>query len=270
MKSKNTYKDYLEIPDEFKLRLPTSFDVVGDVIILKMDKDLYKYSSAVKEAFLKKFKYIKHVGIDEGVSGKYRLRKIVFINDDFDGTTTYKENGILLKVDLCNAYFSPRLSYERSLVLSAINDGETIVDMFTGIGPFTILIAKKKKVKAIYGIDINERSISMLKENIKLNKISAPVYPLLMDAKEALEIIEPADRYIMNHPSSAMNFLPAVSEKAFKGSKIHLYLLTTEDEFTAHIKSDIENLGFEILNKRVVHPYSPVLNVYSILLRKVL
>ena len=76
-----------------------------------------------------------------------------------------------MKLDVKNVYFSPRLATERKRVQELTNDGEEILDMFAGIGPFPIVIAKEKNVN-ITAVDINEHAIKYLNENIKLNKLA--------------------------------------------------------------------------------------------------
>ena len=49
--------------------------------------------------------------------------------------------------------------------MESVNEGEKILDMFCGIGPFPIVIAREKDVE-ITAVDINESAIKYLDENI--------------------------------------------------------------------------------------------------------
>ena len=84
-------------------------------------------------------------------------------------------------------YFSPRLATEREKITNQVNNGETIIDMFTGVGPFSIAIAHNKKVE-IYAIDINPDAIHYLGKNIILNKIQGKIIPILGDVKDVLKV----------------------------------------------------------------------------------
>ena len=80
--------------------------------------------------------------------------------------TIHREYGCRYKVDLAKAYFTPRLSTERSRILSWIKEGDTIIDMFAGVGPYSILLAKSKKPSNVIAIDKNPDAVYYLKENI--------------------------------------------------------------------------------------------------------
>jgi tRNA (guanine37-N1)-methyltransferase len=109
--------------------------------------------------------------------------------------TIHKENGIRLKIDINKAYFSPRLQTERQRVIEQVKPGETVIDMFCGVGPYSIAIAKK--AREVYAIDHNPAAIKLLKENIKLNKVTN-VKALKGDALELIKTLPKADRIIMN------------------------------------------------------------------------
>jgi tRNA (guanine37-N1)-methyltransferase len=74
-------------------------------------------------------------------------------------------------------YFSPRLSQERLRIAQKVRGGEVVIDMFAGVGPFSIQIAKKFNNVKVYAIDTNPVAIQFLKQNIALNKIEN-IFPL--------------------------------------------------------------------------------------------
>ena len=104
------------------------------------------------------------------IKGTIRIRDLEFLAGTDDSITIHKEHGARLKLDVKEVYFSPRLATERIRVSNSVKDGEKILDMFCGIGPFPILIAKNHDVD-ITAVDINEAAIKYLNENIKLNKL---------------------------------------------------------------------------------------------------
>jgi len=268
-KYKGTFHDFLNLPEEIKKGIPNSFDVVGDIAIIKLDAGQYQYAEEIKKSIMEKVHAVKHVAIDEGVKGEYRTRSLKFIGEAYTGETMHKENGITLKMDISKCYFSPRLSQERMRVLNQVKDNEVVIDMFSGIGPFTILIAKFKKVKKVYAIDINQVAIKYLMENMKINKINVPVYPIPMDANEAMPFIEPGDRYIMNNPTMSIQFLPLVNKHARKLAQVHFYTLLDKGQLDKVKKSIEGDYSFSVLEIHVVHPYSPSKNIYSLTLEKV-
>jgi tRNA (guanine37-N1)-methyltransferase len=129
-------------------------------------------------------------------------------------------------VDVAKAYFSPRLSYEHNRVASLVNEGETVVDLFAGVGPFAVLIGKTHKTVKVYAVDMNPDAVEFLERNTRLNRVENRVYPILGDARQIVEqrLSGVADRVIMNLPEKAIEFVDA-AYKALKpeGGVIHFY-----------------------------------------------
>jgi tRNA (guanine37-N1)-methyltransferase len=160
------------------------------------------------------------------VSGTYRVRDFEIVAGEPRTDTVHKEHGCKYYVDLATAYFSPRLSHEHKRVASLVADGETVADLFAGVGPFTVLIAKKNANGKVHAVDINPNAVEFLRKNIRLNRVENRAYALLGDArqvaKERLHGI--ADRVIMNLPESTVDFVDAACE-ALKstGGIVHFY-----------------------------------------------
>lgn len=170
------------------------------------------------------------------IQGKERLPELKSIIGK-GSLTLYRENGCAFYVDVKKVFFSPRMSNERLRVIGKIREGEKVLDMFCGVGPFAIPAAKKAmKVSAI---DINKDAISLLKKNIKLNKISnIDVY--CGDSNKITEKMDAKfDRVIMNFPLYAYKFLDTAVKKCNDSAAIHLYSFV-KDGKTASIKKDIK------------------------------
>ena len=66
-----SYKEIVSIPDNLKHALPTSYDVVGDILLLKLPNNLMKYQNEIGESLLKSNKNIRTVCLIEPVSGEF-------------------------------------------------------------------------------------------------------------------------------------------------------------------------------------------------------
>ena len=161
------------------------------------------------------------------------------------------------------AYFTPRLATERSRVLEQVKDGEVIVDMFAGVGPFSILIAKNRPSCRVVAIDKNPEAVKFLRHNIELNAVNN-VEAVEGDAKEeAQRHIGIADHILMNLPHTAQEFLDAAMVIAKPGTVIHYYDITPESDLysasLSHIESAASKVGFalELIATRIVRSYSP-------------
>ncbi len=236
-----------------------SFDIVGDIAIVKYREDLDL--EEIAEYILKKHKNVRNVAVDYGVQGETRVRRVELIRGDRT-ETIHREFGIRIKVDISKVYFSPRLATERWRVVQDVRDGEVIYDMFAGCGPFSIMIAKYRRVK-IYASDINPYAIEYLRENIRLNKVSN-VVPILGDAREvAGQIGEKVDRVIMNLPHSAYEFLPYAMSVLKKGGKINYYEILPKD---VNLEERFAGLDIQVRDVHRVHEYSPSKTLFAFLL----
>ena len=106
----------------------------------------------------------------EPVKGEFRIRDVELIAGINKSETVHKENKCVYELDIRRVYFSPRLATEHDRVCSLVKDGEVILDMFAGVGPFSVLIAKIKRNQVV-AVDINPVAIYYLKKNIILNKV---------------------------------------------------------------------------------------------------
>ena len=207
--------------------LPRAIDFVGDVAIIEIPPELDAYKRIIGEAILETHKNVRIVLAKAGaISGTYRLREFSVIAGEPKTETIHREHGCHYYVDLAKAYFSPRLSYEHNRVASLVKEGETVIDLFAGVGPFAIQIAKTHENVEVYAIDVNPDAVEFLKRNIRLNRVEGKVHPILGDAKKVVEerLAGVADRVIMNLPEKAIEFVDVVC-KAIKpaGGIVHFY-----------------------------------------------
>jgi tRNA (guanine37-N1)-methyltransferase len=208
-KGPRSLKDYLKgkIEDSKIEEIKGSFDIIGDVVILEIPEDLDEYKSLIGEAALKFTKRKAVYRKKSEIKGIIRTRELEHIAGDDISETVHQEFGCKLMLDVKKVYFSPRLATERKRVADSVKDNEIIVDMFAGIAPFPILIARNHNVK-IYAIDINPDAYYYAKKNISLNNVKDKVIPILGDVRKVLEKKSiKADRLIMNLPRTAYKYV---------------------------------------------------------------
>jgi tRNA (guanine37-N1)-methyltransferase len=216
-----------KLPPNLLASVPRAIDFVGDIAIVEVPPELSTYKKEVGEAILKAHKQTSTVLAKSGaVEGVYRLRDFEVIAGKEKTATVYREYGCIYHVDVAKAYFSPRLSTEHNRVASQVKKGEAVVDLFAGVGPFAIPIAKKHKNVRVYAVDVNPDAIALLKTNIAVNRAEKQVVPVLGDARQVVreQLSGKADRVIMNLPETALEFVDVACE-ALKpdGGIIHYY-----------------------------------------------
>jgi len=232
LKFANLLEDRL--PPHLLASLPRAIDFVGEIAVVEIPPELEGHKRLVGEAILATHKRVRTVLAKSGaVGGTYRLREFEVIAGVDRTETVHREHGCAYHVDLSKVYFSSRLSHEHDRVASKVRENETVVDMFAGVGPFSILIAKKRRNVRVYAIDVNPDAVHYLKTNITVNRVEKKVVPILGDARQVVEemLKGVADRVIMNLPEKALEYVNVACEaiKA-EGGIMHYYEFTGAPE----------------------------------------
>jgi tRNA (guanine37-N1)-methyltransferase len=233
-----------------------SFDITGDIAVIKVPDPLWDKRTLVAEAVMASNKCVQVVlGQTTPVSGDHRVRGLEWILGEKRTETVYRESGCIFKIDLAKAYFSPRLSHERFRIAKLVQPGEVVVNMFAGVGPFSIIIAKHSKASKIYNIDINPDAFPYAEENVKLNKVTDRVIPIMGDAREVIErdLTNVADRVLMPLPEKAAEYI----DSAIRASKIgapclHYYehIYAKDEDPVEAVKKKLSEL---LVKKKIEH-----------------
>ncbi|MGA3291118.1 MAG: class I SAM-dependent methyltransferase family protein [Candidatus Bathyarchaeia archaeon] len=229
-----------DLPSYLLSSLPQALDIIGDIAIVEILPELKAYENLIGEAILKTHRNIRTVLAKAGaIGGTYRLREFTFIAGEHKTKTVYREFGCQYNVDIAKAYFSPRLSHEHERVASLVQSSETVVDLFAGVGPFSVLIAKKNPNVKVCAVDINPDAVELLKVNARANRVENRVFPILGDARQitATRLKGFADRVIMNLPETAIEFIDAACQ-AIKpqGGIIHFYAFVRSPDSIENLK----------------------------------
>ncbi len=242
------------LPPHLLAAVPRSIDIVGHIAIVELPPELAEYGGVVGEAILEAHRRMRTVLAKAGkVEGDYRLREFRLIAGEGKTETLHIEYGCRLALDLTKVYFSPRLAGEHWRVSKQARDGEVVVDMFAGIGPFSIMMAKAHTDIKIYAIDANPHAIAYLEKNIQLNRVEGKISPIWGEADRVVEerLRGIADRVIMNLPERALDFVAAACN-ALKpwGGMIHFYEFTAEpnpvEKAEGDLRRAVEGAGRQI------------------------
>jgi tRNA (guanine37-N1)-methyltransferase len=265
---KTVLADKLE-PQQLK-RIYKTYDIVGDIAVVRVPESHRHLSKLIAEAIMDTHREVKSVWRQvSSVSGDYRLRGLEFLLGEKTTETLYKEHGCIYKTDLRKAYFSPRLSYERLRVAKLIQPEEVVLNMFAGVGCYSIAIAKHSQPLKVYSVDVNPVAVQYLRENIRLNRVVDMVVPIQGDAKRVTEqeLQNVADRVLMPLPERAYEYLD-YAHLALKpaGGWIHYYGF----EYANKNENPVENAETKVSEKmcrlckefqvefgRIVRPIGP-------------
>ncbi len=248
------------LPEELEKLIPSSYDIVGDIALVKVPDQWASCKEDLGKAILMRHKNVNTVLEDTGVHGEFRIREVKYMAGERKTSTVHREYGIEIEVDLGEVYFSPRLATERWTVTQKVKTGEKVMDMFSGVGPYTLLIAKNKKIDIIHAVDINPKAVEFLKRNVQRNGVEALVKIWQGDSRKICEKVK-VDRVIMNLPHSAKDFLNHAFKVLNKKGAIHYYEILSPDDISKREKQLIEDIkkkgrNARIVEKREVRTYS--------------
>lgn len=242
-----------------ELNIPKRWEKIGDVVILPEFRDWKKYGYEVGKAFAEVLR-AKSVIIYHGTYGELREPKITKIYGK-DTETIHIENGIKYKLDLARIMFSSGNVDERIRMGKIDARGEIIVDLFAGIGYFTLPLAKYGKAKKIYACEKNPIAYRYLLENIELNELEN-IIPLLGDNRN-IAPLRMADRVLMGYINTEQFLDLGFKVLKKKEGIIHYHNTVTTEEKDWKMEKDLELYGarngfnVEILFKKIVKSYAP-------------
>jgi tRNA wybutosine-synthesizing protein 2 len=264
--------------DELNI-LPRGFQTIGKVMILKLNPKLLNKKDIIAKKCLELLPSMKSVFLNLGsIQGQFRTpEKIEYLAGENNPIVEHKEHKVIYRFDITKIMFSKGNLNERKLLTTFIKENEIIVDMFAGIGYFSLPIAIHAKPKRIYSIELNPDSYKFLQENIKLNHVEHVIEPIYGNSKE--EVIKlskngiMADRVIMGVFPAPKDFIEdALNLVKSKGTIFHYEGVRDKEDYLSLYNEfneivDKKNLSCELLSHRFVKSYGPklyhiVLDIY--------
>ncbi len=254
----------IDVPEDMKEHLPRGFQRMGHVVMLKLRPEVSGLARKIAGIVLDEYPYVRTVCLAKGVSGEFREPEVEWLSGDRSTEAIHTENKCRFRLDVRKVMLSKGNLAERGRLPGLVKPGETIVDMFAGIGYFSLPIARQASPGRIYAIEKNPDSFRYLKENIMLNRVHDRVTPIFGDCRE-VNMGKVADRVIMGYLPGTDSFLPA----AFRmlragGGVIHYHDNFRESELWEKPLGILESCGFRagyslrrVTHKAVVKEYAP-------------
>eukprot|EP01083_Nonionella_stella_P042400 114549_1 len=167
--------------------------------------------------------------IDPGL--KRRSRVQMLLGDD--GWVEHKENSIFYCFDVTKCMFSSGNGTEKMRMARICKPGEVVVDLYAGIGYFSLPFLIHGKVKHLYAFEWNEDAIHALKHNIRANKIDTSRVTIFEGdnriTSETLRNV--ADRVNLGLiPSSEDGWEPAVRALKRAGGTLHVHANVSQSD----------------------------------------
>ena len=241
-----------------------SYDVIGDIAVLEVPEKFSKKAREIGLLLLESDSKLKAVFRKAGGrEGRYRVTRLAHLAGDMRTETVHAENGVRMKVDIAKEYFTPRLAAERKRVAGLVEDGEKVLVLFAGVGPYALAIAKRKDAE-VAGIELNPSAVRHFGESIGMNKLRGHVKVVKGDVKKVVPKMFRgfADRVLMPLPHSAEKFLPEAIMAVKKGGIVHLYTIAEKEGGAEKAREAVlmaarkAKRGAKALRVKAVRPFS--------------
>lgn len=249
------------VPEGLYPLLPDKWEIAGKVATVKMDPRLFDYSEEIGEAYAKVLEVDSVLADLSGVSGEFREPDMRLLYGE-GGESVKTENGIRYCFDVTKVMFASGNLAERKRMKDLDCTGETVVDMFAGIGYFTLPLARFSGARKVFACEKNPNSYGFLVRNLALNGIDN-VIPLLGDNRD-IAGRRFADRILMGYVQTTSEFVPKALELAKPGCIIHYhdtFEVGTQERrvneiFSAHCEK------YEVISVREVKSFAPSVSHY--------
>jgi tRNA wybutosine-synthesizing protein 2 len=252
-------KEELALPHELAELLPYKWEMLGDVLIAKFPPQLRPYIKRIARAYAMELG-AKTVLDERGyIDGVFRTPKMEIVYGS-ETETVHHEGAILYKLDTAKLMFSSGNFDEKKRMGELDCRGETVVDMFAGIGYFTLPLAKLAHAKRVIACEINPLAHSYLRQNLVLNGVESVVETYLGDNR-MLPYENIADRIVMGYIGSTEASLPKAMKLIKREGVIHYHDVCSIDEIPSKMvdafRRAADGRKFKVLQVREVKAYAP-------------
>lgn len=256
--------DAVDVPGDVRHLLPMRWEFVGDIAILKMPAALDPWKEDLGRVYAKALG-VSTVCVDRGgVQGELRQPRMMLIHGHRTESVR-QENGIRYMFDVRQVMFASGNVDERERMGRLDCRGETVLDMFAGIGYFTLPIARFSGAEKVVACEKNPDSYRYLLRNIELNGVSEKVEAVLGDNRDLPE--RPmAHRIIMGYVHRTKEFLPKALRLLRPDGVVHYhenyYVHEVEESLHRDLIQGSAGRPFEVIGLHEVKSYAPSVSHY--------
>ena len=256
--------DLSDLPKDVLDSLPMRWEYVGNIVIIRLEDSSEPYKKRIGEVYADELN-MSTVCVDrKGVSGEFRRPSMEIIYGE-NTESVRLENGILYDFDVTKVMFASGNVDERERMKMLDCTGEMVVDMFAGIGYFTLPIAKYANPEKVIACEKNPDSFEFLVKNIELNEVKDKVIPVLGDNRDLDYGKGFADRILMGYVQTTSDFIPKALEMIKHGGIIHYHDTFYIHEYERKIREIFDGYvpgGYEIEGIREVKSFAPSVSHY--------
>ncbi len=266
------YRELLDWPAQEKAELPRSFDVVGEIVLVRLPRSLEGRREEIGAALLSFVPGARLVGADRGVHGPERRREVERIAGSGPWRTRHRENGLERDVDVERAYFSPRLAREHERVAADVRQGDRVYDLCCGVGPFAVTIARDGRASSVRAVDANPAAVELLRSTLRRYPFGSSVEVVEARLESFLPGAEPRERVVLNLPHEGIKYLPSVARLVAPRGRLYYYEVAARDALERRSEVVVDALGprgiWTVVDRHLVHPYSPTSDLVAFVVER--
>ena len=255
-----------KLPHSVYQLLPSKWEKIGTILILKLPQELNSYTTLIGHTYADILECTSVLQDTGGVSGELRQPNTKLIYGDTHTETIHIENAVKYQLDPQQVMFSSGNMDERIRMATISNPKEVVIDLFAGIGYFTIPMAVYSQPKQIYACELNPVSYQFLENNCIINKVTSTVTPLQGDNRQTAPH-SVADRVLMGYFENIQSYLPlALNCLKSTGGIIHYHTVVSKETMNSIPQQQIEQAAQEkhlttaVVHTQVVKSYAPHIN----------
>ncbi len=204
-------------------RLPAGYQRLGHVLLVRWPESLRPQFPLLAEAFRRTLgvrTILRHAGPIEGELRTPRVEVLL----EGPTETEVVEHGVRWKFDAARIMFAAGNRMERLRAGRLVRPGETVVDLFAGIGYFALPAAKVGRASRVVAVDRNPLSVHYLDENARRNGVKDRVESLLGDNRTATIPSGEADRVFLGYLPTAVPWIDrALALLRAEGGWLHVH-----------------------------------------------
>lgn len=249
---------------EVAAQLPAGYQRLGRVLLVRLPDALRPYFPAVGAAWQAELG-VSTVLVPRGpVAGEFRIPQVETIAGHATETEVV-EHGVRWRFDAASIMFAAGNRTERLRVARLVVPGETVVDLFAGIGYFALPMAVIGRAGRVLAVEKNPVALRYLVENIARNNVSDRVEVVPGDNRTVALPHGGADRVLLGYLPSAVPWVPRALETVRPGGGwLHVHAVADArgagDRAVQQVRSALRTAGaseLEGLRAREVKPYGP-------------
>jgi tRNA wybutosine-synthesizing protein 2 len=251
------------LPPDMVSLLPDKWEKIGSVLTIKVPEVLQSYKHHIGKVYAEVLGCTTTLNDVGGISGVYREPVVEVIFGSSMTETIHVENGVRFRLDPQKIMFSSGNMAERRRMATIVAKDETVVDLFAGIGYFSLPMAVHSAPKRIFACEVNPCAFQYLRENVVLNNVCGTVEPLLGDNR----MVAPkqcADRVILGYLTDPQRFIGVACEclKDHTGILHYHEVVPVENvprQPLAHIEQSVElfHRSVKLLKVNKIKSYAP-------------